>query len=75
MTEFEERRRTHDHNEILERLIAIENNQRTMADILKPMNESYQLAIRFGKWVSGVLVFISIAIGIILSLKDLFAKK
>lgn len=56
-------------------MYSLEKKQDDMSAILTPMNESYQAAIRIGKWTSGLLVFISIAIGIVLSLKDLFKKQ
>lgn len=41
-------------------------------DILKPLTETYTTAVVLGKWIMGTLVFISVLIGIILGLKNLF---
>lgn len=40
-------------------------------DILKPLVETYGTAVMLGKWVMGLLVFISVLIGIILGIKNL----
>ena len=42
---------------------------------LEPIAETYETASRMGKWVTALAVFISIALGIILSFKSLFSVK
>lgn len=40
--------------------------------IIMPMVDSYSTALRIGKWTSRTLIFISVVIGIILSLFEVF---
>ena len=41
---------------------------------LDPIYDSYTTATRMGKWTMGFMVFFSVLIGIILSLKALFVR-
>lgn len=43
-----------------------------LKDMIKPMATAYSASLQLGKWAVGLLTFISIIIGIILSLKSLF---
>ena len=40
-------------------------------EMMKPLSETYRVAVVLGKWVMGLLVFISVLIGVILGLKSL----
>lgn len=43
-------------------------------DILKPIAETYRTASTLGKWGMGVLVLISVVLGILLAIKNLIHK-
>lgn len=43
-------------------------------DILKPISETYKTATTIGSWAKGLLVFVSVMIGVVLGLKDIFKK-
>lgn len=57
-----------------DRVDALERGQQDIIDLLKPMAETYNTATMLGKWLMAAAVFISICIGILLSLKDVFKK-
>jgi hypothetical protein len=42
--------------------------------ILKPISETYQTASMLGKWTMAGMVFISVLLGILLSLRSMFNK-
>jgi hypothetical protein len=54
-----------------DRISALEKGQQQILEILKPISETYITASRLGKWGMGLLVFISISIGVILGFKNL----
>ena len=58
-----------------DRIDSLEKKVDELANIIKPMAETYAAAVRVGKWSSGILVFISIMIGIALGIKELFKWK
>lgn len=43
-------------------------------EILKPISETYRTATTIGSWLKGLLVFISVTIGVIMGLKDILKK-
>lgn len=45
-----------------------------LSDIIKPLGETYCAAVKIGRWASGLLVFIAVGIGVVLSFKELFRK-
>jgi hypothetical protein len=49
----------------------IKDQIKEIKDLLKPMASAYSASLTLGKWVMGVLTFVSICIGIVLSLKAL----
>lgn len=49
-----------------------QNNK--ILDVLTPISETYQTTTQVGKWVTGLMVFVSILLGVILSLKSLLKK-
>lgn len=64
--------------EIRDTLVRIEKDRIARHDeimeLLKPMSETYKTASTLGKWLMGAAVFISIMLGIILSLKSFIHK-
>lgn len=52
--------------------ISINQQLKEVKDILKPITETYTTIARLGKWGTAILVFISIVVGIILGVKELF---
>jgi len=47
---------------------------REIKEILKPISETYRTATTIGSWMKGLLVFISVMIGVVMGLKDIFKK-
>ena len=41
-------------------------------EMMKPLLETYQVAVVLGKWIFGALVFLSVLLGIILSVRQFF---
>ena len=41
-------------------------------EMLEPLLETYKTAVFLGKWIFGFLVFLSVLLGIILSLRQVF---
>jgi len=41
-----------------------------LKDLIKPMAENYIAASKLGKWMMAILVFVSVIVGIILSVKS-----
>ena len=41
-------------------------------EMLEPLLETYKTAVFVGKWIFGFLVFLSVLLGIILSLRQVF---
>lgn len=58
-----------------DRIQALEDGQKEILLLLRPIAETYTTASKLGKWFMALLVFISIGFGIVLSLKELFLKK
>lgn len=54
-----------------DRISALEDGQKEILELLRPISETYRTASMLGKWVMALAVFISIAIGIIVSLRDI----
>ena len=44
----------------------------TLEEILKPISETYRTVTRVGKWGMAVLILISVIIGIVSGLKNIF---
>lgn len=44
----------------------------TLQEILKPISETYRTVTRVGKWGMAVLILISVIIGIVSGLKNIF---
>ncbi len=75
---------THSHEDainfskIMDRIDDSEEERRKrheeIMSIIKPISETYQSATQMGKWVMGLAVFISIILGILLSIKSFFIK-
>lgn len=65
---------TPQQQQIEDRVTALEKGQREILDLLKPIAETYSTVTRLGKWLMAAAVFISICIGILLSLKSFFKK-
>ena len=57
-----------------DRISALEKGQKEIIDLLKPIAETYTTVSNLAKWLSALLVLISIVIGIILGWKDIFHK-
>ncbi len=70
--EHEPRRQSEREQEA--RLDRLETAITEIRDILKPISETYTTASTAGKWFMGLMVFISIGIGIVLSLSKLIHK-
>lgn len=49
-------------------------DMKDIMDLLKPLAETYKTASTMGKWIMAAAVFISIMLGIILSLQSFFKK-
>lgn len=62
------------HLSIMKRIDDSEEERRKrheeVMSTLKPLVETYKTATQMGKWLMGIAVFISIMLGIILSLKS-----
>lgn len=54
-----------------DRIVALEKGQQEILNILRPISETYRTATMLGKWSTGLLVLISVIIGIILSIKQI----
>lgn len=54
------------------RILALEEGQKEILALLKPISETYSTVSTIGRWGMALLVFISILIGIILGAKNLF---
>lgn len=50
----------------------LKNEIKDLRDVIKPIAESYQAAVKLGTWATKLVVFISVAIGIIIGYKNLF---
>lgn len=57
-----------------DRIGALECSQKEILEMLKPIADTYRSVELLGKWMMAFLVFISVAIGIILSWSKLFDK-
>ena len=56
------------HQEIDDLKIEIEK----FKELIKPLCDTYSTSVILGKWIMGLLVFISILIGVILGLRSLW---
>lgn len=45
-----------------------------LATIIVPMADAYKTAVQAGKWISGALIFLSVLLGVILGIKQIFRK-
>lgn len=63
------------HKTLEERVADLENGQRQILELLKPISETYRTVSTLGKWMMALLVFISISIGIVLGFRNLFINK
>lgn len=61
-------------NEQERRIGALEAGQKQILELLEPIAETYKTANMLGKWTMGIMVFMSILLGVILSLGKLFHK-
>lgn len=55
-----------------DRIIALEEGQKAILDLLKPISETYTTVTTMGRWGMALMVFLSIIIGVILGAKNLF---
>ncbi len=46
-------------------------DMKEIMDLLKPISDTYRTASMLGKWSMAALVFISVGLGVVLSLKSL----
>jgi hypothetical protein len=53
-----------------DRIQALEEGQKEILALLRPISETYRTATMLGKWVTAMLVFISVCVGIVLSAKQ-----
>ena len=64
-----------EREEDLQRLrLERENDMKAIMDLLKPMADTYKTASTLGKWVMAAAVFISIMLGIVLSIASIYKK-
>lgn len=56
------------------RILALEKGQAEILGLLRPIADTYKTASKLGKWAMALLVFISILLGVILSLRALLKK-
>lgn len=59
------------NQKVEDRITALEEGQKEIIALLKPISQTYTTVSTLGKWSSALLVFISIVIGIILGWKKL----
>lgn len=52
----------------------LDDQYREITSLLKPISQTYQTASKLGKWIMALMVFISIMLGVALSLKSLLKK-
>jgi hypothetical protein len=50
------------------------HNHEEIMTLLKPISETYNVATRLGRWLTGGAVFVSIIIGIVVGLQKIFHK-
>lgn len=50
----------------------LDNEISEIKEMMKPLLETYTVAVYLGKWLMGTLVFISILLGIILAVQKLW---
>jgi hypothetical protein len=55
-----------------DRIDALEKGQEEILALLRPIADTYSTASTLGKWAMALLVFISITLGVILSIKSIF---
>lgn len=55
-----------------DRITALEDGQKHIIDLLTPISRTYTTATVMGKWLMALAVFISISIGVLLSLQKFF---
>jgi hypothetical protein len=58
-----------------DRIAALEKGQTEILELLRPISETYKTASTLGKWVMGLLVFLSVGIGVLLGLKEIVWKQ
>lgn len=63
-----------EHDKQESRIIALENGQKEILDLLRPISDTYKTATMIGKWSMAALVFISVLTGTLLSVKDIIKK-
>lgn len=54
------------------RITNLERGQEEVLKLLRPISETYTTVSTIGKWMMALLVFISIMLGILLSIKTIF---
>lgn len=57
-----------------DRIVALEKGQKEMLDILRPMSEAFTSAGLLIKWGTAFLVFVSIFIGVVISIKEVIKR-
>lgn len=66
------RKMVDDHRKILD---SIQKTLESMDSKLEPIADTYRTARTVGKWVMGLLVFVSVVIGILVEIKKFFSIK
>lgn len=50
----------------------LERGQEEMLKLLRPISDTYRTVSTLGRWMTALLVFISIMLGVLLSIKTIF---
>ena len=54
-----------------DRIIALEEGQKQIIDLLQPISDTYKTVSKLGKWLVACVVFISVVVGILAGIKEL----
>ena len=57
-----------------DRIVILEQGQREILALLKPMSDNYVTALKLGKWFMATMLFMSVLGGVILTWMKVFNK-
>lgn len=63
-----------DNQDIQKSVTELREEIAEIKEILKPISDTYRTATTIGSWTKGLLVFISVSLGVIMGMRDIFKK-